>query len=119
MEAFKGGPPDIPGSPRPAMADDLPAREVEGMLLSPGVVKGVIMEPGTPSLGKRGCTWLACGFCGDCGDGFCTASWRVIVCAKPELVNAISPPNAPTTIAIARGHPIVSFILNQQTAVST
>ena len=47
-----GGPPDIPGSPLPAMPIGIGAREITGMPLRPGVVGGVITEPGTPRVGK-------------------------------------------------------------------
>ena len=54
----------MPGSPRPAMAKDVPALEIVELLVSYEVVSGVNTVAGTPTKGNGGCSCPACGFCG-------------------------------------------------------
>lgn len=64
IDAFKGGPPGMPGSPWPSMAKDVPVLELVELRLSLEVVSGVVTVTGISMKGDGGCSCAACGFSG-------------------------------------------------------
>ena len=61
------------------------------------------MKPGTPRVGKGGCTWQLWILM----DLILCPVLTVIVCAWQGSAHAISPENVPTTMAIANGYSIL------------
>ncbi len=99
--ALIGGPPGMPGSPRPAVPNDICEPEPTAGLTI-GVSVGACPEaaaPGTPAIGKDGCSPA----CPLCGVWLCALGDTDTVCAAHGRIITLSPASTPREKAIWTG----------------
>ena len=111
MEAFKGGPPGIPGSPRPAEPNENPG--LCKLPFNSGIVWEMIRFLGTSGRGRGSCGWPMSGFC---AGWFCGIPITVISCAEPGPTTL--PLNVPKAIAKVIGSFMIGCMSRQSTVQS-